>query len=193
MKRDARHIILDNAAKVFSQYGYKKTTINDIARTVGKGKSSVYYYFESKEDIFMAIVQNEVELLREELQQVVSKYIEPTDKLKAYILNRMKIYKKASRFYKSITIGLHHQLDFVSEIIKKHEALELDILQHIIEEGCKAKQFVVAKPRFAALAIDTALKSLDRPLQKGESEGTIDVLTNQLTEVLLMGIVSRKV
>ncbi|HET6559677.1 MAG TPA: TetR/AcrR family transcriptional regulator, partial [Prolixibacteraceae bacterium] len=49
-KKDAnRESILKTAQEIFSKYGYKKTTLDDIANAVRKGKSSLYYYFTSKE------------------------------------------------------------------------------------------------------------------------------------------------
>ena len=67
-KRDLnRESILKIAREIFSKYGYKKTTLDDIANAVRKGKSSLYYYFESKEDLFQAVIMKEVEILAHEL------------------------------------------------------------------------------------------------------------------------------
>ena len=64
-KRDAnRENILKIAQEIFSKYGYKKTTLDDIANAVRKGKSSLYYYFDSKEDLFQAVIMKEVTILK---------------------------------------------------------------------------------------------------------------------------------
>ncbi|PIF05120.1 MAG: TetR family transcriptional regulator, partial [Draconibacterium sp.] len=63
-KKDTnRENILKIAREIFSKYGYKKTTLDDIASAVRKGKSSLYYYFKSKEDLFHAVIMKEVEIL----------------------------------------------------------------------------------------------------------------------------------
>jgi AcrR family transcriptional regulator len=41
--------------------------MDDVAHAVGKGKSSIYYYFNSKEDIFKAVIEYEAEILKVEL------------------------------------------------------------------------------------------------------------------------------
>ena len=47
-KKDVnRESILKIAQEIFSKYGYRKTTLDDIANAVRKGKSSLYYYFKS--------------------------------------------------------------------------------------------------------------------------------------------------
>ena len=43
--------ILEGADKLFQKYGLGKTTMEDIAKDAGKGKSTLYYYFKSKEEI----------------------------------------------------------------------------------------------------------------------------------------------
>jgi AcrR family transcriptional regulator len=58
-----RENILKIARDIFSKYGFKKTTLDDIANAVRKGKSSLYYYFESKEDLFQAVIMKEVDIL----------------------------------------------------------------------------------------------------------------------------------
>lgn len=191
MKKDLRNIILEKAAIVFNQYGYKKTTINDIAKAIGKGKSSVYYYFNSKEEIFISVVENEVDHLRKELITTVNNYHQPVDKLRGYILARMKVYEKASSLYKAFTLGMHSQIAYVDEIRRKHDTLEINLLSDIIEEGCVLRQFVVNEPRYAAIAIVQAMKGIEQPLFNDNSEQEIESITNQLLEVLLMGIVRR--
>ena len=48
--------ILATAKKLFAQHGLKKTTMEDIANALGKGKSTLYYYFPGKTEIFEAVV-----------------------------------------------------------------------------------------------------------------------------------------
>src|SRR6201988_808730 len=50
-----RAAILDAAMKLFSQYGYRRTSIDDIARQAEIAKGTVYLSFKSKEEIFRAL------------------------------------------------------------------------------------------------------------------------------------------
>ena len=51
-KDEVRLQIVESSRIIFSKYGYKKTTMDEIAQITGKGKSSIYYYFPGKEDIY---------------------------------------------------------------------------------------------------------------------------------------------
>ncbi|PZR32764.1 MAG: hypothetical protein DI538_19000 [Azospira oryzae] len=48
----AERDIINSAKKLMQQYGLKKTTMDDIAKAAVKSKSTLYYYFKDKEDIF---------------------------------------------------------------------------------------------------------------------------------------------
>ncbi|HSH20710.1 MAG TPA: TetR/AcrR family transcriptional regulator, partial [Draconibacterium sp.] len=77
-----RENILKIAREIFSKYGFKKTTLDDIANAVRKGKSSLYYYFDSKEDLFQAVIMKEVDILGHELDIVINRNTDPIDKLR---------------------------------------------------------------------------------------------------------------
>lgn len=59
-----RNEIILEAQKLFKHYGLKKTTMDDIAEACGKAKSTLYYYFKSKEEVFTAAVDLEIRSLR---------------------------------------------------------------------------------------------------------------------------------
>ena len=62
-----REQIIKAARKLIKQYGFKKASMSDIALMVHKSKSSIYYYFKSKEEIFFAIAEKEALDLKSEL------------------------------------------------------------------------------------------------------------------------------
>ena len=59
VKSKVRAQIVDVARKIFTRYGFRKTTMDEIAAATRMGKSSIYYYFPGKEEIFKAVVENE--------------------------------------------------------------------------------------------------------------------------------------
>ena len=61
VKEEVRTHIVGVARKIFTRYGFRKTTMEEIAAASRKGKSSIYYYFKSKEEIFRAVVEREAE------------------------------------------------------------------------------------------------------------------------------------
>ncbi len=54
---DRRDAILEAAIGVFARYGFKKTSVEDVARAAGISKQGLYLHFASKEDVFVACLK----------------------------------------------------------------------------------------------------------------------------------------
>ena len=122
VQKDAVRLeIINVASKIFTRFGYKKTTMEEIAMACNKGKSSIYYYFKSKEDIFRAVVETEVEVLKKDLTQELASVDDPIEQLKKYILFRMHKLKTLTNFYAALNYDYLIHLDFIQNILKKFD------------------------------------------------------------------------
>lgn len=95
--------ILAGADKLFQRYGLTKTTMEDIAKEAGKGKSTLYYYFKNKEEIFDAIIQIEKDKLFNDIQDAVAKAPTAVEKLQVFITIRFVRLKELTNLY-NVTI-----------------------------------------------------------------------------------------
>jgi AcrR family transcriptional regulator len=85
-KESVRNAILDSARDLFSERGYHRTTLLDIAQLAGTGVSSLYSYFPSKLHLLYAVVEPwEKECFRK-LEERVRKIKNPREKLRAILL-----------------------------------------------------------------------------------------------------------
>ena len=66
----ARERLLDAAAEVFAQRGYRASSVEDIATAAGLTKGAVYWNFDSKEDVFFALIEERVDRRARELMGV---------------------------------------------------------------------------------------------------------------------------
>ena len=92
-KDEFRKKIIISAGQIFSRYGFRKTTMDELAKALKMGKSSIYYYFKSKEEIFEAVILSEANMLRNELTKAIKSVDSPIDKVKNYVFVRMKTLK----------------------------------------------------------------------------------------------------
>jgi AcrR family transcriptional regulator len=69
--QDTRRKILDSAARIFSEKGFYGSVVDDIVKASGTSKGAVYFYFQSKEQIFLSLVENYVGMVAQELQAAV--------------------------------------------------------------------------------------------------------------------------
>ena len=73
--------LVDVARQLFARNGVNETTMNDIALASKKGRRTLYTYFKSKEEIYMAVVESELEMLSEALEKVATEDISPDLKI----------------------------------------------------------------------------------------------------------------
>ena len=165
-KDQNREIILKIAREIFSKYGYKKTTLDDIANAVRKGKSSLYYYFKSKEDLFQAVIMKEVDILAHELEIVINRNTDPVDKLRDYILTKLTTFRSLANFYHAIENDVM-AVGFIDEVKLRYEQDEIRMIKRILIEGVRKNEFEIYDFNLAAIGITTAIKGLEMPLTAG--------------------------
>lgn len=134
-KEEYRKKIIVTSGRIFSRYGYKKTTMDEIAAELKMGKSSVYYYFKSKEEIFEAVVLYEANVLRNELTKAIKSVDSPVGKMRNYVFVRMKTFEKLSNYYNAIFDKNLAHFNFIEMIREKYDREELAILRLIIYDG----------------------------------------------------------
>jgi len=183
--------ILKIAREIFSKYGYKKTTLDDIANAVRKGKSSLYYYFKSKEDLFQAVIMKEVDILAHELEIVINRNTDPVDKLRDYILTKLATFRGLANFYHAIEHDVT-AVDFIDEIKRRYEQDEIRMIKRILIEGVRKNVFEIYDFNLAAIGITTAIKGLEMPLTAGSyGEINLESTVDTILKIMCYGIMKR--
>ena len=190
-KEEFRKKIILGAGQIFSRYGFKKTTMDEIAKALKMGKSSIYYYFDSKEKIFEAVILNEANMLRNELTTTIKSVESPVEKMRNYVFVRMKVFEKLSNYYNAIFDKNLDHFDFIETIRAKYDREELAILRLILYHGARKKVFNVTNSEYTAVAVQTALKGLEVPLFWKKKEVNIELRLNAILDVLFNGILRK--
>lgn len=186
-----RESILKTAREIFSKYGFKKTTLDDIANAVRKGKSSLYYYFDSKEDLFQAVIVKEVDILARELEIVINRNTDPIDKLRDYILTKLTTFRSLANFYHALENDVT-AIGFIDDIKRKYEQDEIRMIKRILIEGVRKNEFEIYDFSLAATGITMAIKGLEMPLTAGvygavNLESSVDIIL----KIICYGIMKR--
>ena len=85
----------DVARQLFAKMGVENTTMNDIALASKKGRRTLYTYFKSKDEIYLAVVESELDILSDMMKRVAEKNISPDEKLLEMIYTRLDAVKEA--------------------------------------------------------------------------------------------------
>ncbi|HVN58304.1 MAG TPA: TetR/AcrR family transcriptional regulator [Bacteroidales bacterium] len=190
-KEEYRKKIIISAGQIFSRYGFRKTTMDEIASALKMGKSSIYYYFSSKEEIFEAVVLYEANILRSELTKAIKSVESPIGKMENYVFVRMKAFEKLSNYYNAIFDKNLDHFEFIEKIRERYDLEEIAILRLILYDGARKKVFNVVNSEYTAMAVQTTMKGLEVPLFWQKREVDIDKRLRAILDVLFYGIVKK--
>jgi TetR/AcrR family transcriptional regulator len=147
---DPRQEILDAAARLFADRGYVATTMSEIAKAVGLGQSSVYYWFRSKEDLLRALAGANRESL-EVARRLAAEGTPPPAHLYAVLYaDVLQMCHGALDFYDLERVA-HAQPEFFAEILADYGRLGAE-LETIIDAGMRSGAFLPGDPRTATAA-----------------------------------------
>ena len=173
--------ILTGALEVFKTIGLENATMEEIAEESGFGKSTLYYYFQSKEDVFAAILENGWQMLWSNLEPLIADITSPR---KTFINILLKI-AETIRFRPGLFEFLFNapqKIRFEMEPWKKYQKQMYATLQSLLEDGVKAGEFPNLDPKLLFKAMGGLFMGLvlmgDR--RKPVLEQDIEDLINQL-------------
>jgi AcrR family transcriptional regulator len=86
--------LVDVARQLFAKMGVENTTMNDIALASKKGRRTLYTYFKSKDEIYLAVVESELDILSDMMKRVADKDISPDKKIIEMIYTRLDAVKE---------------------------------------------------------------------------------------------------
>jgi AcrR family transcriptional regulator len=165
--------------------------MEEIAKALKKGKSSIYYYFGSKEDIFEAVVLYEANLLRKQLTTAMKEVDSPSDKLRNYIFVRMRAFEKLSNYYNAVFDKNLDHYEFIEKIRSRYDREELAMLRLLVYVGKSRGVFEIQDSEYTAMAIQTMLKGLEVPLFWHKREIDINNRLDAILHLIFYGINTR--
>lgn len=155
--------ILTSAKSLFTKYGFKKVSMDEIASDAGVTKKTVYTYFSSKEELLKYCIKEELENMRKIIENVESKRLDFMETVHQVIYNLLK-YKKNCKFLKMLfnesellkNDKLKENLKIIDKEIQNYirKELELAIQKDKIEvQNIDIMTFLIYK-MYIALMID---------------------------------------
>lgn len=189
--KDMREQIIESAKDIFSRFGFKKTTVDDIAHSIHKAKSSIYYYFGSKEEIFEEVIRREYAYLKERLREALAAEESPEGRLRAYVLTRLRVLLKVSNFYGAITSDYFSYFGLIEKLRKDYVQEEIEVFRRILQEGVEKGAFEIKNTEITARTVITAMKGLEYDWATTENASELEKDVENILDMVLYGIVAR--
>ena len=183
-----RKRLIEVARELFAQNGKKNVTMNDIAEASKKGRRTLYTYFKSKEDIYKAVIDNELSLILDKLKLVSSEKTDPEEKLTKHITTHLDAVKEAVSRNGSLKADFFHDIYEVERTRRKIDVKEIELISRILKEGVIKRVFKRVNIEMTAIIIFYALKGLEVPYIRQGISAEFEKNKNTIVEFVFTGI-----
>ncbi len=183
-----RQKLLEVARELFAHKGLETTTMNDIAAASGRGRRTLYTYFRNKEDIYYAVIEEELERLSEKLDATAEMAVEPEEKIFAMIYSHLSMIRDTVARNGTLRAEFFRNIWMVEKVRKAFDEEERRILVRVLQEGMEKGRFRVENAELLADIIHYSVKGLEVPyIYDRLGEG----LTEEETYPMVKGILAR--
>ena len=166
--------LVDVARQLFAKQGVENTTMNDIALASKKGRRTLYTYFQSKEEIFDAVVESELDILIETMKKVSEKNISIADKMIEMIYTRLDAVKEVVYRNGTLRAVFFRDIWRVERVRKNFDAREILLIKDVLKEGIEKGVFEIDNIDLTAEIIHYCVKGIEVPYIKGRIGSDLD-------------------
>jgi len=137
----ARQEILRGAMELFQKYGLDKTTMEDIAEAAGKGKSTLYYYFKKKEDVFSAVAEREMSSMVDALEKGLKAGKTAGEKIGLFFSIQDKSLRSKMKLYPMIFRETNKHIQLFHSLQRMANTMQTRMFKAILLEGIESGEF----------------------------------------------------
>lgn len=158
-----RQTLLEVARELFARKGLEATTMNDIAQVSQRGRRTLYTYFRNKEEIYYAVIENELERLSEKMDKVAAMDIEPEEKVLTLIYTHLQVIKETVVRNGNLRAEFFRNIWKVEQVRKAFDREEQDIISRVLREGVERHKFNIDNIGLMTDIIHYVMKGLEVP------------------------------
>ena len=166
--------LVDVARQLFAKQGVDNTTMNDIAVASTKGRRTLYTYFKSKEEIYVAVVESELDKLAEALDKVVAENITPDVKILKLIETHLDAIKLIVQRNGTLRASFFRDIWQVERVRRKLNLHEIALFKQVLTEGNDQGLFDVDNVDILADILHYCVKGIEVPYIRGKIGDDLD-------------------
>lgn len=166
--------LIDVARQLFAKKGVDDTTMNDIAVASKKGRRTLYTYFKSKEDIYMAVVETELEMLSDAMEKVAQKDIAPDEKILQLIETHLDTIKMVVYRNGTLRAGFFRDIWRVEAVRKNFDRKEMHLFRQVLAEGKEKGIFDIDNIDIVTDILHYCIKGIETPYIRGQIGEELD-------------------
>ena len=166
--------LVDVARQLFAKNGVDNTTMNDIAVASTKGRRTLYTYFKSKEEIYVAVVESELDKLSEALDKVAAEKIAPDLKILKLRETHLDAIKLIVRRNGTLRASFFRDIWQVERVRRNLNQHEIALFKQVLTEGNNMGLFDVDNVDILADILHYCVKGIEVPYIRGKIGDDLD-------------------
>lgn len=191
-----KHIV-SVSRRLFAKKGVDNTTMNDIAEEAKKGRRTIYLYFKNKNEIFDAIVNQELDRVYKELTLIKDKPMATDDKLFDFMYAHLDCMKKIVTRNGSLRASFFNDISLVEKARAKFDRKEISLIEEILREGVNKGYFNIYDTPTMAMLLLNAVKGLEVPFiyswVKNKNSEKSELIKKSVKQLMFNGIKNNKI
>lgn len=185
--------VLEAAQQLFQQYGLQKVTMEDVARASGKSKSTLYYYYKSKEEIFDAVVDHEIRDVQGQLRMALEQADTAGAKLESFVLTKLRVLRKKAALYNLLHQDITRQyiIEFTERTRQNYQQAEVDMVKQILQLGVDNKEFTALANQDldqVAVVLTSSVLGIEQHALLNEKYEKAEASIRLLSSILVRGL-----
>ncbi len=188
-----RQKLIDIARQLFAKNGVANTTMNDIAVASSKGRRTLYTYFNSKEEVYSAVIESELERLSDKLDEVAAMKMRPLDKVIELIYTHLSMIRETVVRNGNLRAEFFRNIWMVEKVRKKFDDYEIDLFRKVYQEGKADGEFDIDDVNLVADITHYCIKGLEVPFIYGRiGHGLTEEASKPLVAKVVYGALGKK-
>ena len=188
-----RQKLIDIARQLFAKNGVANTTMNDIAVASGKGRRTLYTYFNSKEEVYSAVIESELERLSDKLDEVAAMKMRPLDKVIELVYTHLIMIRETVVRNGNLRAEFFRNIWMVEKVRKKFDDYEIDLFRKVYLEGKADGEFDIDDVNLVADITHYCIKGLEVPFIYGRiGHGLTEQARKPLVAKVVYGALGKK-
>lgn len=188
-----RQKLIDIARQLFAKRGVANTTMNDIAVASGKGRRTLYTYFNSKEEVYSAVIESELERLSDKLDEVAAMKMRPLDKVIELIYTHLSMIRETVVRNGNLRAEFFRNIWMVEKVRKKFDDYEIYLFSKVYQDGKADGEFDIDDVNLVADITHYCIKGLEVPFIYGRiGHGLTEEASKPLVAKVVYGALGKK-
>jgi TetR/AcrR family transcriptional regulator, cholesterol catabolism regulator len=180
-----RHQVFAASMHLFLEKGFQETSMQEIAAAAGMGKSTLYDYFKTKDEILLSVVEDGLYDLTELAKQIAGRDLPAAEKIHQVMHAHLEYLLENKEFYNRLVYEVQRLSPESQRRIQVRRHAYQDLLCSLVAEATRQGTFRDVNPLLAARTI---LSILTPAVFTNRPTGTPEQMMDEAIEIFMRGV-----